>query len=221
MHTQSRTRRTTVRRRPRIEVVALATGALLLAGALAAAALINPPGGQGNARQGSSDRTAAERPALDSGRARNVILLIGDGMGDSEITSARNYAHGAAGRFAGIDALPLTGQYTTYSLDKAAGKPDYVPDSAATGSAWATGTKTYNGAISVDIAGTPQRTLLELAKANGLKTGNVTTSELQDATPAVQVAHVTDRSCYGPTSETATCPTQPCRTAASARSPSS
>ena len=52
-------------------------------------------------------------------------------MRDSEITVARNYAEGAAGRFAGIDALPLTGQYTTYSLSKADGKPDYVPDSAA------------------------------------------------------------------------------------------
>jgi alkaline phosphatase len=45
-------------------------------------------------------------------------LLIGDGMGDSEITAARNYAEGAGGFFKGIDALPLTGQYTHYSLDK-------------------------------------------------------------------------------------------------------
>ncbi|MDA1379653.1 alkaline phosphatase [Plesiomonas shigelloides] len=47
-----------------------------------------------------------------------MILLIGDGMGDSEITAARNYANGAGGFFAGIDALPLTGQYTHYALDK-------------------------------------------------------------------------------------------------------
>ncbi len=37
---------------------------------------------------------------------------------DSEITAARNYAEGAGGFFKGIDALPLTGQYTHYSLDK-------------------------------------------------------------------------------------------------------
>src|SRR5699024_8712185 len=56
-------------------------------------------------------------------------------------------------------------------------------------------------AISVDIDGEPQHTLLELAKENGLATGNVTTSEIQDATPAVQGAHVDQRKCYGPDDE--------------------
>src|SRR5205085_5086359 len=82
------------------------------------------------------------------------------------------------------------------------GLPDYVPDSAATGSAWATGSKTYDNAISVDIDGQPLPTILEAAKANGLRTGNVSTAEIQDATPAVQVAHVDARSCYGPDSAT-------------------
>ena len=161
----------------------------------------------GGARRLDGDQSKTIAQAIDRGRARNVILLIGDGMGDSEITSARNYAYGAAGRFPGIDALPLTGQYTTYSVRKGTDDPDYVPDSAATGSAWATGTKTYDNAISVDTDGVPQRTLLELAKARGLRTGDVTTSELQDATPAVQVSHVTARSCYGPTVTSTTCPT--------------
>ena len=104
--------------------------------------------------------------------AKNVILLIGDGMGDSEITIARNYAYGAAGELPGIDALPLTGSYTTYSIYKDGpnkGKPDYVPDSAATGTAWATGSKTYDNAVSVDIDGNVLPTLLEIAKANGLQ----------------------------------------------------
>ncbi len=43
-------------------------------------------------------------------------------------------------------------------------------------------------------------TLTEIAKANGLRTGDVSTAEIQDATPAVQVAHVDQRSCYGPDS---------------------
>lgn len=72
-------------------------------------------------------------------------------MGDSEITAARNYAEGAGGFFKGIDALPLTGQYTHYSLDKKTGKPDYVTDSAASATAWTTGVKSYNGALGVDI----------------------------------------------------------------------
>ncbi len=156
------------------------------------------------ANRNDGDQTRGVGRAVEGGKARNVILLIGDGMGDSEITIARNYAEGAAGRFAGIDALPLTGQYTTYSLTKA-GKPDYDPDSAATGTAWATGVKSYDGAISVDIHGTAHTTLLELAKAGGLRTGNVTTAEIQDATPAVQAAHVTARSCYGPKATLTTC----------------
>jgi len=159
----------------------------------------------GGATRLAGDQSAALAGEIKPGHARNVILLIGDGMGDSEITVARNYAEGAAGRFKGIDALPLTGSYTTYSLSKATGLPDYVPDSAATGSAWSTGTKTYDNAVSVNLTGQPQKTLLELAKENGLKTGDVTTSEVQDATPAVQVAHISARSCYGPNEATATC----------------
>ena len=78
----------------------------------------------------AADQTDAIRDAINASGAKNVILLIGDGMGDSEITLARNYEKGAGGFFAGIDALPLTGSYTTYALKKD-GKPDYVTDSAA------------------------------------------------------------------------------------------
>ncbi|SEQ87569.1 alkaline phosphatase [Faunimonas pinastri] len=159
----------------------------------------------GGARRLSGDATEAMRAALVTGPAKNVILLIGDGMGDSEITLARNYAEGAGGFFKGIDALPVTGQYTHYSLHKDTGKPDYVTDSAASGTAWSTGVKSYNGAIGVDVEGKPHRTILELAKAAGLATGDVSTAELQDATPAVLVAHVTDRKCYGPKATTAKC----------------
>lgn len=76
---------------------------------------ITQPGG---ARRLSADQTDAIRASLNNKQAKNVILLIGDGMGDSEITAARNYAEGAGGFFKGIDALPLTGQYTHYALDK-------------------------------------------------------------------------------------------------------
>ncbi|WP_083402670.1 alkaline phosphatase [Curtobacterium sp. MCBA15_008] len=192
---------------------ALALGAALIAGAIALPGTAEAVGQlalnqHGGAQRAAGDQTQAVRQAIKNANAKNVILLIGDGMGDSEITIARNYQYGAAGRLPGLDALPLTGSYTTYSLTKDGankGKPDYVTDSAASGSAWATGTKTYDGAISVDIDGKPQQTLLELAKANGLRTGDVSTAEIQDATPAVQVAHVGSRSCYGP--DTAACGT--------------
>ncbi len=164
---------------------------------------ITTPGG---ARRLSADQTEAIRASINSGQAKNIILLIGDGMGDSEITAARNYAEGAGGYFKGIDALPLTGQYTHYALDKKTGKPDYVTDSAASATAWSTGVKTYNGALGVDIHEKDHTTILEMAKAAGLKTGNVSTAELQDATPAALVSHVTSRKCYGPGVTSEQCP---------------
>ncbi|MGL4545847.1 MAG: alkaline phosphatase, partial [Plesiomonas sp.] len=117
----------------------------------------------GGARRLTEEQTAALRASLSDKQVKNVILLIGDGMGDSEITAARNYANGAGGFFAGIDALPLTGQYTHYALDKKTGKPDYVTDSAASATAWSSGVKTYNGALGVDIHEKPHTTLMQLA----------------------------------------------------------
>ncbi|PWW01272.1 alkaline phosphatase [Mangrovibacter plantisponsor] len=163
---------------------------------------LSAPGG---ARRITQDQTQALRDSLSDKPAKNVILLIGDGMGDSEITAARNYAMGAGGYFKGIDALPLTGQYTHYSLDKQTHKPDYVTDSAASATAWSSGVKTFNGALGVDVNSKPHPTILELAKAAGLATGNVSTAEIQDATPAALVAHVTSRKCYGPTATLEKC----------------
>jgi alkaline phosphatase len=155
---------------------------------------------------GHDDNSKDARRAIEGGKARNVILLLGDGMGDSEITIARNYQVGAAGRLA-MDTLPLTGAYTTYAVQKANPTlPDYVTDSAASGTGWATGNKTYNGAISVLPNGTPVPTILELAKKAGYSTGDVSTAELQDATPAVLASHVVSRDCRGPQSM-APCPT--------------
>ncbi|MGP9722978.1 alkaline phosphatase [Corynebacterium sp. AOP40-9SA-29] len=151
----------------------------------------------GGARRLDGDQGDYVRDAVAATGAKNVILLIGDGMGDSEITAARNFAEGASGSFKGIDALPVTGQYTHYSLNED-GTPNYVTDSAASGTAWATGTKSYNGAIGVDVEGENQQNLIEKAKSAGLATGNVSTAEIQDATPAVQAAHVAKRKCYGP-----------------------
>ena len=179
------------------------------------------------AKHGAAQRIAA----IGNKSAKNVVLFIGDGMGDSEITIARDYLKGANGHFDGLDAVGQpgalddvqagTGQYTTFSLgdgskDSAVGKDGAgklvanpnpgkltpVTDSSASGSAWATGTKTYNNAVDVDIYGNPQLNLLELAKAAGKATGNVSTAEIQDATPAVLESHSTERACYGPQGKT-------------------
>ncbi|WP_387691708.1 alkaline phosphatase [Photorhabdus sp. RM71S] len=161
----------------------------------------------GGARRFTQEQTTALRDSLDNKKVKNVILFIGDGMGDSAITLARNYAEGAGGFFKGIDAMPLVGQYTHYSLNKDTKKPNYVSDSASSATAWATGVKTYNGALSIDVFNQPHQTLLELAKKNKKATGNVTTAEVQDATSAALYAHVTQRECYGPTETSEMCPT--------------
>ncbi|MFF5437863.1 alkaline phosphatase [Streptomyces achromogenes] len=146
---------------------------------------------------GATDTKQQAEDAIKGGKAKNVILLIGDGMGDSEITLARDYTVGANGRL-NMDKFPLTGKYTTYAVHKD-GTPDYVTDSAASGSGWATGVKTVNGRISKTPGSDKAvRTILELAQKNGYATGSVTTAELTDATPAVLASHVTDRSCQGP-----------------------
>jgi len=153
-------------------------------------------------RADRDDRSRDLREAIDGGRAKNVILFLGDGMGDSEITVARNYQVGANGRL-WMDTLPLTGEYTTYALQEA--NPsliDYVTDSAASGTGWATGFKTSNGRIS-SVAGTGATvtrysTILEVAQRAGFKTGNVSTAEITDATPAVLDSHINDRGCQGP-----------------------
>src|SRR6202011_1581371 len=90
--------------------------------------------------------------------------------------------------------------YTTYSVQEShPGLPDYVPDSAATATAWATGSKTSNGRISTTPGGGRElKTVLEIAQERGSRTGDVTTAELTDATPAVLAAHVANRSCQGP-----------------------
>ena len=180
------------------------TGMVCLGALPASAAPADDITVNGGAARNDGDMTDALKESIVDGPAKNVIVLIGDGMGDSEITVARNYAEGASGRFAGIDGLPLTGQYTTYAVN-ADGTPNYASESASTASAWSTGTKTVNGRLSVDVDKKPQATLLEIAKANGLKTGNVSTAEIQDATPGAEISHISARGCYGPDTMTS-CP---------------
>lgn len=213
-------------------IAALASVAML--GALAAPALAADttysPNGKPVAelaKHGGAQRIAT----IGNKNAKNVVLFLGDGMGDSEITVARDYLKGANGHFDGLDAVGQpsalgdvqagTGQYTTFSVgngskDSAVGKDGDgklvanpnpgkltpVTDSSASGSSWGTGTKTYNNAVDVDIYGNPQLNLFELAKAAGKATGNVTTAEIQDATPAVLESHSSERACYGPQGKT-------------------
>ena len=150
---------------------------------------------------GDCAKFGKEGQGLDDAKAKNVVIMLADGTADADITAARNYLHGADGRFEAVDNLEYTGYHTTYSLDKETGKPDYVTDSAASGSALYSGIKTYNGGLGIDNNGKPVPTMAELAKAAGMKVGNVSTAEIQDATPAAFAVHALDRADYAPSGD--------------------
>lgn len=120
--------------------------------------------------------------------ARNVILLIGDGMGQAHRFAGQLLAAGRDGRLA-MDRLPVSGQMGTMGADPAS----FVTDSAAAATAIATGVKTRNGAVAIDLHGQQRPTILELAKASGRSTGLVSTCQITDATPAAFAAHVPHR----------------------------
>ena len=130
-------------------------------------------------------QTAPEAPVPEE--APNVIFMIPDGFGPASITMARDYLRWRDGTAElPYDSLHV-GSSRTYASDSR------ITDSAAGGTALATGHKTYNGAISVDTSKRAVATLLEGAERNGMATGLVATSRLTHATPAVFSAHVPDR----------------------------
>jgi alkaline phosphatase len=138
-------------------------------------------------------------PKAEIASPKNVILLIGDGMDDHQITIARNYLVGAQGRLT-LDKLPhrSISQILTVS-DADPSQVLYVADSANSATAIATGKITSRGRIAT-TAGTDQDivTIVELAGAAGLKTGVVSTASVTDATPASFYAHVSVRGCENP-----------------------
>jgi alkaline phosphatase len=119
---------------------------------------------------------------------RNVIFINGDGMAAAHREAGRLFLAGPGGSLA-MDRFPYSGQLTTSPADPAS----VVTDSAAGASAWATGERTYNGAVSVDIAGKSLPTLGLQAKHAGRATGLVTTAQVTDATPAAFFANAVDR----------------------------
>jgi alkaline phosphatase len=139
--------------------------------AVVATMVLNPtPGASASAPQ-STAKTKAPT-------AKNVIFINGDGMGAAAREAARLHLAGLQGELT-MDRLPVSGQLTTTPDDPKA----VVTDSAAAATAWATGEKTYNGAISVDTDGNPLPTLGAQAKAAGKATGLVTTAQVTDARP--------------------------------------
>ena len=117
-------------------------------------------------------------------KVKNVILMIGDGMGLEQLSAAW-ICNGRSLNI--IDNFPSTGIQWTYSANR------LVTDSAAAGTALATGSKTKNGKIAMSPDDEVLETLSEYAKSKGKKTGTSVVCRICDATPAVFSTHAAHR----------------------------
>lgn len=119
-------------------------------------------------------------------KPKNVIFMIGDGMGVTEVFAGITANHGKLF----LDNFKYTG------FSKTQASNNYITDSAAGGTALSTGQKTFNGAIGVNTDTVPIPTILEDAEEKGLATGLVSTSAITHATPASYIAHQGSRGSY-------------------------
>ncbi len=130
-----------------------------------------------------------EARMAEAPRPRNVVLFVGDGMGIGHLSAASGLLQGPGGLLA-MARTPHVGLIRVWSAD------DLVTDSAASGTALATGFKTDRKMVGVLPDGRVAWNLLEAARVRGLATGVITTSGLADATPACFTAHVEHRDTY-------------------------
>ncbi|MDR4946636.1 alkaline phosphatase [Neobacillus cucumis] len=130
----------------------------------------------------------------ESKKVKNVILLIGDGMGFSYTTGLRYFNHSTQKGLMKPTIFDryFVGTQSTYSLDTQCN----ITDSAAAGTALSTGYKTYNGALGLNIDKQTVPTVLEYAKYRGKSTGLVGTSQINHATLAAFAAHMESREQY-------------------------
>ena len=119
-----------------------------------------------------------EKDGADT-KPMNVILMIGDGMG---------LAHLSAGMYANGGELTITNLKTT-GWARTQSANDFTTDSAASGTAYACGVKTHNGAIGVDKDNNPVANLPEKLAENGIVSGIVTTDSMDGAPPSALFAH--------------------------------
>ncbi len=117
---------------------------------------------------------------------KNVIFMIGDGMGLTQIQAAMTMN----GNYLNFE------RFHTIGLAKTSSSDNYITDSAAGATAFSTGKKTYNGAIGVNADTIPEKTILEYAEDAGLATGLIATSTITHATPAAFIAHQPSRKMY-------------------------
>jgi alkaline phosphatase len=153
-----------------------------------AGAVVASLAGVGGAVAGSDSDQAPAALAGSTRTAKNVIFIQGDGMGIAHREFIRLATKGHRGELA-MDSLRYAGWTHTDPADP----EQAVTDSAAAATALASGVKTFNGAVGVDVDERPVPTLMERARAMGKATGVVTTAQVTDASPAAFGAHVPDR----------------------------
>lgn len=130
--------------------------------------------------------------AMDQRRAKNVVLLLGDGLSITTLTAAR-ILKGQRGGGSGEEALlaverfPYSGLCKTYCVNA------QIPDSACTSTAYLGGVKTRSGCVGQSASGEPVDSVMQWAQLAGMVTGVVTTTRLTDASPAGGYAHVRRR----------------------------
>lgn len=136
---------------------------------------------------------------------KNVILIIGDGMDDQQVSIARNYLVGANGMLS-LDSMPVRSTARVITVDENnPNKNVYVADSANSATSLATGVITSRGRIATSAQSDRDlATIVELATSAGYKAGIVTTASITDATPASFVAHIRRRGCENPSQMTGT-----------------
>ncbi|MCM3443445.1 alkaline phosphatase [Metabacillus halosaccharovorans] len=136
---------------------------------------------------GSFSSAEAKTVKTNNAEIKNVIFLIGDGMGVSYTSAYRYLKDSSDSKFVDRTELDkyLVGQQMTYPEDP----EQNVTDSASAATAMSAGIKTYNNAIAVDNDGSEVKTVLEAAKERGKATGLVATSEITHATPASFGSH--------------------------------
>ena len=127
-------------------------------------------------------------------KPKNVIMIVSDGMGPAYTTAYRNFRDDPATpqvESVIFDRI-FVGNASTYPAQESG----FVTDSAAAATALAAGVKSYNGAIGVDVNKQPVESVLQKAKALGMKTGIAVTSQIVHATPAAYMAHNESRKNY-------------------------
>lgn len=130
--------------------------------------------------------------SLDSdSKVKNIVLMIGDGMGENIIKAAEI----VKGDKLIMSGLPNQTHVTTYSQSVTSGEAEFT-DSAAAATALSTGVKTYNQCIGVDKDGNSLETICEFAQKYDMKTGLVDRHYVCHATPAGMAAHNSNRGNY-------------------------